>query len=85
MNIKSFSLLLTSTVVFLVLFSFLASSPLRLGMLMSFESVFGFPLDEGFETFIVDENQFVCRVEYVVSKVFVVPHFSNEVLCHRLP
>lgn len=84
MNIKSFSLLLTSTVVFLVLFSFLASSPL-LGMLMSFESVFGFPLDEGFETFIVDENQFVCRVEYVVSKVFVVPHFSNEVLCHRLP
>lgn len=31
---------------------------------------------------LVDEYQFVRRVEYVVSKVFVIPHFSNEVLCH---
>lgn len=63
----------------------LTSSLLRLGVLMLFESVSGFPLNEGLETFIVDENQFVCWVKYVVSKVFVVPHFSNEVLCHRLP
>ena len=63
----------------------LTSSLLRLGLLMLFESIPAFPLYEGFETLIIDENQFVCRVEYVVSKVFVVPHFSNEVLCHRLP
>lgn len=49
---------------------------------MLFESVSGFPFDEGFETLIVDEYQFVRRVEYVVSKVFVVPHFSNEILRH---
>lgn len=49
---------------------------------MLFESVSGFPFDEGFETFIVDKNQFVRWVEYVVPKVFVVPHFSNKVLCH---
>lgn len=52
---------------------------------MLFESVSSFPLDEGLKPFIVDENQFVCWVEYIVSKVFVIPHFSNEVLCHRLP
>ena len=49
---------------------------------MLFESVSSFPFDEGFETLIVDENQFMCWVEYVVSKVFVISHFSNEVLCH---
>ena len=54
-------------------------------VLTLFESVPGFPLDEGFETFIVDENQFVRWVEYVFFEVFVVPHFSNEVFCHRLP
>ena len=63
----------------------LTSSLLRLGVLMLFESVSSFPFDEGLETFIVDEYQFVCWVEYVVPKVFVIPHFSNEVLCHRLP
>ena len=49
---------------------------------MLFESVSSFPLDEGFKTLIVDENQFMCRVEHVVPKIFVVPHFSNEVFCH---
>ena len=63
----------------------LTSSLLRLGVLMLFESVSSFPFDEGLETLIVDEYQFVCWVEYIVSKVFVVPHFSNEVFCHRLP
>lgn len=52
---------------------------------MLFESVSSFPFDEGLETFIVDKNQFMRRVEHIVSKVFVVPHFSDEVLCHRLP
>lgn len=52
---------------------------------MLFESVSSFPLDEGFETLVIDENQFMRRVEYVVLKVFVIPHFSNKVLCHRLP
>lgn len=51
---------------------------------MLFESVSGFPFDEGLKTFIVDENQFVCWVEYVAPEVFVIPHFSDEVLCHRL-
>lgn len=51
---------------------------------MLFESVSGLPFDEGLKTFIVDENQFVCWIEYVVSKVFVIPHLSNEVFCHRL-
>lgn len=51
---------------------------------MLFESVSSFPFDEGLKPFIVDENQFVCWVEYIVSKVFVIPHFSNEVFCHRL-
>lgn len=51
---------------------------------MLFESVSGFPLYEGLKTFIVDENQFMRRIEYVVSKVFVIPHLSNEVFCHRL-
>ena len=50
---------------------------------MLFESVSGFPFDEGLKTLIVDEYQFVCRVEYIVLEIFVVPHFSNEVLCHR--
>lgn len=63
----------------------LTSSLLRLGVLMLFESVSGFPFDEGLETLIVDENQFVRWVKYVISKVFVIPHFSNEVFCHRLP
>ena len=49
---------------------------------MLFESVSGFPLDEGFEAFIVDKNQFMCWVEYVVSEIFVVPHLSDKVLCH---
>ena len=52
---------------------------------MLFKSVSGFPLDEGFETFIVDKNQFVRWVEYVPLEVLVIPHFSNEVLCHRFP
>lgn len=60
----------------------LTSSLLRLGVLMLFESVSSFPLDEGFKTLIVDKNQFMCWVEYVVPKIFVVPHFSNEVFCH---
>ena len=42
---------------------------------MLFESVSGFPFYEGFKTLIVDEYQFVCWVEYVVSKVFVIPSF----------
>lgn len=73
--------------VLLVLFLtgiYLTSSLLRLGVLLLFKSVFAFPFDEGLEAFIVDENQFVRRVEYVPLEVFVVPHFSNEVLCHRL-
>lgn len=49
---------------------------------MLFESVSSFPLNEGLKALIVDKNQFVCWVEYVVPKVFVIPHFSNEVLCH---
>lgn len=61
----------------------LTSSLLRLGLLMLFESIPAFPLYEGFETLIIDKNQFVCRVEYIVLEIFVVPHFSNEVLCHR--
>lgn len=52
---------------------------------MLFESVSGFPLNEGLKPFIVDKNQFMRRVEYVVSKVFVIPHFSDKVFCHRLP
>lgn len=52
---------------------------------MLFESIPSFPFDEGLKTFIVDENQFMRRVEYVVPKVFVIPHFSNEVFRHRLP
>ena len=52
---------------------------------MLFESVSSFPLDEGFKTLIVDEYQFMRRVEHVVSEIFVIPHFSNEVVCHRLP
>ena len=51
---------------------------------MLFESVSSFPFDEGFEAFIVDKNQFMRWVEYVPLEVFVIPHFSNEVLCHRL-
>lgn len=66
-------------------FCFLTSSLLRLGMLVLFKSVSSFPFDEGSEAFIVDKNQFVRWVEHVVSEIFVVPHFSNEVLCHRLP
>lgn len=49
---------------------------------MLFESVSSFPLDEGFKTLIVDKNQFMCWVEYVVPKIFVVPHFSDKVLRH---
>lgn len=49
---------------------------------MLFESVSSFPFDERLEAFIVDENQFVRRIEYVVSEVFVIPHFSNEVFRH---
>ena len=49
---------------------------------MVFESVSGFPLYEGLETFIVYENQFMRRIEHVPLEVFVIPHFSNEVLCH---
>lgn len=49
---------------------------------MLFESVSSFPLDEGLKPLIVDENQFMRRIEYVVPKVFVIPHFSNKVLCH---
>ena len=49
---------------------------------MLFESVSSFPFDEGFEAFIVDENQFMCWVEHIVLKVFVIPHFSDKVLCH---
>nr|DAN69322.1 MAG TPA: hypothetical protein [Caudoviricetes sp.] len=52
---------------------------------MLFESISSFPFNEGLKPFIVDENQFVRRVEYVVSEIFVIPHLSNEVLCHRLP
>lgn len=63
----------------------LTSSLLRLGVLMLFESVSSFPFNEGLKPLIVDENQFMCWVEYVVSEIFVIPHFSNEVFCHRLP
>lgn len=49
---------------------------------MLFESVSSFPLDEGFETLVIDENQFMRRVEYVVPKIFVVPRFSDKVLRH---
>ena len=52
---------------------------------MLFESVSSFPLDEGFKTLIVDKNQFMCWVEHISLKIFVIPHFSNEVFCHRLP
>ncbi|MDU2859098.1 MAG: hypothetical protein E7B87_00745 [Streptococcus salivarius] len=52
---------------------------------MLFEPVSSFPFDEGFKTLVVDENQFVRRVEHVLLKVFVIPHFSDKVLCHRLP
>lgn len=62
----------------------LTSSLLRLGVLMLFESISAFPFDERLKPLIVNENQFVCWVEYVVLEVFVVPHFSNEVFCHRL-
>lgn len=66
-------------------FCFLTSSLLRLGLLVLFKSVSSFPFDEGSEAFIVNKNQFVCWVEYVVPEVFVLSHFTNEVLCHRLP
>nr|DAU45932.1 MAG TPA: hypothetical protein [Bacteriophage sp.] len=49
---------------------------------MLFESVSSFPFDEGLKAFIVNENQFMCWVEYVVPEVFVIPHFSDEVLRH---
>ena len=61
-----------------------ASSLLRLGILILFESVSSFPFDEGLKTFVVDKNQFVRWVEYVSLEVFAVSHFSNEVFCHRL-
>lgn len=46
---------------------------------MLFESVSSFPFDEGFEAFIVDKNQFMCGVKHISLKIFVIPHFSNEV------